>query len=120
MFSPLLVYISIIALITFCCYNNKVCLWLSLPLFLEAETVLFLRDCLISKSTRFSGVIFVGCLAAEYETRPIGRNTPQQPHHLILHSLDDLILDIKYLKNRREDLEMLSQMFVGPFYGITA
>lgn len=67
---------------------------------LEAEAVLF-------QYPLFSGITSVSPIAAIHETWPPGRNIPQQPHHLALHSLSDLILGRKYLKYRPEDLQML-------------
>ena len=80
------------------------CVWLSLPLYCEFFGS---WSSLVPIPTMFSGVTSVSPIAAIHETWPPGRNIPQQPHHLALHSLTDLILGRKYLKYRPEDLEML-------------
>lgn len=80
------------------------CVWLSLPLYCEFFGS---WSSLVPIPTMFSGITSVSPIAAIHETWPPGRNIPQQPHHLALHSLSDLILGRKYLKYRPEDLEML-------------
>lgn len=98
-------------------YCDKVCVWFSLPLHCEFSGN---WNGLIPMPTMFSSVISVGPIATEHETWPTGRNIPQQPHNLISHSLDDLIRGRKCLKNRPEDLEMLSRKYVGSSLGITS
>ena len=80
------------------------CVWLSFPLYCEFFGS---WSSLVPIPTMFSGITSVSPIAAIHETWPPGRNIPQQPHHLALHSLSDLILGRKYLKYRPEDLEML-------------